>query len=208
MLAFPSIPDEIKKRSHFPTFAPAHELKDWVRRTFIDKDAELVNPDHQHLRVADILFVWSSVNFKRQGQVVVGTAQPGKQRPSGPGQKEFIESWYLAWNKNQIPDFIITICAPYVVDASPDQICALIEHELYHCGQQKDEFGFPKYSRTTGMPKFAMCGHDVEEFVGVVKRYGDLGDPAMLQLKDALNSKPSIRPSQSKNVVCGCGARV
>ncbi len=207
MLAFPEVPELIRKNSLFPVFAPAHEVRDWARRTFIDKDADLVNPDHKHLRLADILFVWSSVNFKRQGQVVVGTAQPGKQRPSGPGQKEFIESWYLAWNKNQSPDFIITICAPYVVDANPDQICALIEHEIYHCGQAKDAFGFPKYNKN-GVPKYAMRGHDVEEFVGVVERYGDLGDPRMLQLKDALNSKPLIRQSQSRGVVCGCGAKV
>lgn len=207
MLAFPPIPEELLRNRLFPMFLPAHEVRDWARSTFIDKDAPLCNPDHAHLRLADVLFVWSSVNFKRQGQVVVGTAQIGKQRPSGPGQKEFIESRYLEWNRGVLPDFIVTICAPYVKEAAPDAICALVEHELYHCGQQKDRFGFPQYFKS-GMPKFALRGHDVEEFVGVVERYGDLGNPSMLRLKDALNSKPSIRPSQSRGVVCGCGAKV
>jgi hypothetical protein len=35
-----------------------------------------------------------------------------------------------------------------------------------------DEFGCPKFNRQTGLPVFGMIGHDVEEFVGIVRRYG------------------------------------
>ncbi len=34
-----------------------------------------------------------------------------------------------------------------------------------------DEFGAPKFTQE-GMPKLKLRGHDVEEFVGVVRRYG------------------------------------
>ena len=38
--------------------------------------------------------------------------------------------------------------------------------------QALDEFGFPKFSSETGRPVFALKAHDVEEFEGVVSRYG------------------------------------
>jgi len=47
-----------------------------------------------------------------------------------------------------------------------------LEHELYHIVQSVDEFGAPKFNRDTGMPTLTLRGHDVEEFVGVVRRYG------------------------------------
>lgn len=70
-----------------------------------------------------------------------------------------------------IPDFILTFSAPYATHASDAEFCALVEHELYHCGQERDEWDAPKF-RKSGLPAFTMRGHDVEEFVGVVRRYG------------------------------------
>jgi hypothetical protein len=67
---------------------------------------------------------------------------------------------------------------------------ALLEHELYHAGQERDGFGAPKF-RKSGLPAFAMRGHDVEGFVGVVRRYGmiDCGVRAMVE---AARKSPEI----------------
>ncbi len=205
--SFPSPPKEITE-SFQPLFRPDHDLRDWALNTFVHDGAILQNPDHAHLQFADILFVWSSVCFRSKGKGVVGTAQRGIQQGGGPGKKEYLESFYREWNGgHKLPDFIITICAPYVIEADPASICSLIDHELYHCGQERDEFGYPKYT-DSGLPKFALRDHDISEFVGVVKRYGDLGDRSMIDLRDALNATPTISRAQSDRAVCGCGAKV
>lgn len=74
-----------------------------------------------------------------------------------------------------IPDFLVTLDACFCSGASDVEFAHLVEHELYHCAQAMDEFGNPKFNRDTGEPKFAMRGHDVEEFIGVVRRYGPVG---------------------------------
>ncbi|TPU61498.1 putative metallopeptidase, partial [Acinetobacter baumannii] len=37
---------------------------------------------------------------------------------------------------------------------------------------ERDSDGEILYSDNTGLPKHYLAGHDVEEFIGVVKRYG------------------------------------
>ncbi|HVR48145.1 MAG TPA: putative metallopeptidase, partial [Pseudorhodoferax sp.] len=80
--------------------------------------------------------------------------------------------------------------------------CALVEHELYHVGQEMDEFGAPKFTRE-GMPRLCIRGHDVEEFVGVVRRYG-VGDPdgAIGRLARAAGAMPEIGRA---NIAGACG---
>ena len=91
--------------------------------------------------------------------------------------------------------------AVYCQGASDVEFAALIEHELYHCAQQHDEFNSPKFSRDTGLPLFTMRGHDVEEFVGVVRRYGVVSKEVR-QLVDAANGTPEIAPI---NIARACG---
>jgi hypothetical protein len=62
--------------------------------------------------------------------------------------------------------------ASYASMCSDAQWCALCEHELSHCGVEHDVYGAPKFKKSTGLPAFALRGHDVEEFIGVVRRYG------------------------------------
>lgn len=77
-----------------------------------------------------------------------------------------LEQWF-----GMVPDFTITISATIAEIMDDASFCALVEHELYHCAQAFDEFGMPRFTRE-GLPVFTMRGHDVEQFVGVVRRYG------------------------------------
>ncbi|HFX7767647.1 TPA: putative metallopeptidase, partial [Acinetobacter baumannii] len=56
--------------------------------------------------------------------------------------------------------------------ANDTEFCYLLEHELYHIGVMRDEDGEIVYSDSSGLPKHYLAGHDVEEFIGVVKRWG------------------------------------
>ena len=148
---------------------PAPELEAWARATFLDEDAPLANEDHAHLRDADLGFLWCSVGNARSGNAVVGQAElPSIQGGRWARVRFFqqIEGWF-----GLVPDFLITLHADFADQADDATFCALVEHELYHCGQERDGFGAPKF-RKDGSPALAIRGHDVEEFVGVVARYG------------------------------------
>lgn len=171
-------------------FAPAPDIEAWARAAFIDEDAALVNEDHAHLRRADIGFLWTNVPNSRQGRTIIGTAERGQpQGAMGKWAKARAVAQVRGWF-GAVPDFIITIDALYAAECGDAEFCALVEHELYHCAQERDAFGAPRFTRY-GLPIWTMRGHDVEEFVGVVRRYGT--DAAgVRELVDAANSPPEI----------------
>ncbi|TRC78572.1 hypothetical protein FJV80_24615 [Mesorhizobium sp. WSM4310] len=173
--------DEIK-------FAPSVELTDWARTTFIVDDSSLRNDDHRHLNQATIGALWTNVPNGRAGRSVIGQAERGLP-PAGKWLRARIERQILDWF-GDVPDFILTFDAHYASQCSDAEFCALVEHELYHCGQERDMFGQPRF-RKSGLPAFTIRGHDVEEFVGVVRRYGAdaAGVRAMI---DAANHGPEI----------------
>lgn len=176
-------------QSHVDDFRPAPDLEEWVTDTFINEGAPLENPDHQHLRSAHLGFLWTNVENARRGRRILGTCQimPPQGEPWGAGRAEFqLRGWFGA-----VPDFLITIHANSAMEMGNAEFMALIEHELYHAGQAKDEFGQPKFSKLTGRPIFTTRPHDIEEFVGVVARYG--ADAAGVRAMVAVANKgPSI----------------
>ncbi len=153
-----------------PRFIPAPEIITWTMATFILPDSPLHNPEHEHLAGAQLAALWTNVPNSKMGRRIVGTAEmPGASR----GTK-----WQKARSDQQIeewfgfePHFLITLDACYAREASDDQFCAILEHELSHCGQDKDADGLPKFTRD-GDPVFGMRDHDIQEFISVVQRYG------------------------------------
>lgn len=172
--ARPMPPDEFGIDWQGPVITPARGLRDWAVKTFIDADAPLFNEDHRHLLWANFECLWAADGFTRQGRTVLGLCEQVTFRISGwPRWRQ--EQQLREWFDGQIPDYLITIDARYWRDADDTAACALVEHELYHIGQKHDAFGDPEFTQE-GMPKLCIRGHDVEEFVGVVRRYGT-GDP-------------------------------
>ena len=150
-------------------FLPAPDVVEWMRSSFIEMGAPLENPEHAHLRFADIGVLWTNVPNARQMRLVAGTAeipQPRGAKWAKARAEIQLKGWF-----GRMPDFLITLDAPHASALDDASFCALVEHELYHCGQALDEYGGPKFTRD-GAPVLAMRGHDVEEFVGVVERYG------------------------------------
>ncbi|WP_144141349.1 putative metallopeptidase [Providencia rettgeri] len=149
--------------------APAPEVNEWVIHHLLDDESDIHNPDHLHLIDADICFMWASNSFNKKGRYVLGQCEEVMMRVGG-WQKARMEQQMYEWF-GRIPKFVITLAADYCSQCSDAEFCALIEHELYHIAQDMDEFGVPKFTQE-GMPKLKLRGHDVEEFVGVVRRYG------------------------------------
>lgn len=151
-------------------FIPAPDLRDWVQRTFVAGTGPLHNPAHRHLDGADLEFMWAADGFERAGRTVVGTAEQVSFRAGG-WQKRRQEQQMCDWY-GRVPGFLITISAGFALSCTDAQFCMVLEHELHHVDHATDKYGAPAFDRETGKPKLAIRGHDVEEFVDVVRRYG------------------------------------
>lgn len=178
-------------QAHIGGFRPAPELAEWALRTFVAPNGPLANPHHEHLADADIACLWTDVDNSRQQRTVLATAE--LMPPGGSMGKwvkarmaQQIEEWF-----GTMPDFLITVSTLPALNMDDAAFCALVEHELYHCAFELDEFGSMKRRRDSGLPVWAMRGHDVEEFAGVVERYG-LPSTAAACLEGAIKRGPTI----------------
>jgi hypothetical protein len=183
-------------------FVPAPELLAWAHANIIG-DGPLCNEDHDHLLSATLAFLWTNVPYTKQGRRIVGTCEmPNVQgnRCLKSRMEQQLEEWFDA-----VPDFLITIDATYAFDVDDASFCALIEHELYHAGYQVDEYGAPVFS-VEGRIRLAMRAHDVEEHVGVVRRYGvGAASSGVAALVDAASQSPTVARA---SIASACGACV
>jgi hypothetical protein len=197
----PQPPRELLVPSAVDRFVPAPELVAWARATFVDRDGVLRNVDHAHLASATIGALWTDAPNSRGMRAVVGTAEIPVFRGSKWVKARQVAQM-IAWF-GSLPDFVLTFSAEYASGAEDATFCSLVEHELYHCGQATDEFGSPKFRKNDGKPVFTIRGHDVEEFVGIVRRYGaarGAGDTAALV--EAGKKKPEVAQA-SIDWACG-----
>ena len=183
-------------------FVPATELSEWAREMFILENGPLVNEEHEHLREADIGILWTNVGYVKKRKQILGEARLGEPSKSNAWthgrQVQQLRDWF-----GGVPDFVITLDARFVHQASDAEICALVEHELMHCSQRLDEFGMPSFSRVTGKPLWRMRAHDVEEFVGVVRRYG-MDATRTRMLVEAANQEPLIGHTELAGACGSC----
>ena len=177
----PMPPDSLFDPSNWvKRLVPADGVSEWVAGALLREDSPLHNPDHKHLFFADVGYLWAGVGNMKQQRRVVGQCEQVTFRCSGwqrARQEQQIEEWF-----GHVPAFLITLDAHYAKECSDIDWCSLIEHELYHIGQQIDAFGGLAFTKD-GLPKLGIRGHDVEEFTGIVRRYGAgaaAGDTAKL----------------------------
>lgn len=171
------------------TFEPSEELRAWIFATFIAEDAPLANPDHAHLSDARLGVLWTNCDNARAMRAVVGQAELMPPMAMGKWQRARAVQQVVEWF-DEMPDFLLTFHAGASDEMDDASFCALVEHELYHCAQNRDAYGMPKF-RDDGSPSFGIRGHDVEQFVGVVARYGaDAAD--VREMVAAANRGPSV----------------
>ena len=184
----------------YAVLAPAPDVLEWIRREVLNEGGAIYNQDHRHLIDADLQVLWANNGFTKQGRAVIGQAEQVMFRAGGwqkARQEQQMREWF-----GDTPTFLITFDGSYAQTCSDADWCALVEHELYHLAHQKDEFGAPAFTKD-GLPKIALQGHDVEEFVAVVRRYG-VGDPggAIAKLASAARGTPEVSRA---SVAGACG---
>ncbi|MBP0943104.1 putative metallopeptidase [Pseudomonas alliivorans] len=197
----PQAPTSLLAASELSIFetllTPASDVWEWLQAEILAYTGSIHNEDHAHLIHADIRVMWASTSFEKQGRRVLGQAEQVAFRAGG-WQKARMEQQMRDWF-GSVPDFIITLAADYCSQCSDADFCALVEHELYHIAQATDQYGAPKFTQD-GLPKLEMRGHDVEEFVGVVRRYG--ASPDVQLLVDAAH-KPAELGKLNISRACG-----
>ena len=176
---------------------PDMSIMKWIEKNIIDEAGPIHNPDHLHLLDADICTLWASSGFEKHGRSVVGQCEQVMFRAGG-WQKARQEQQMIEWF-GHVPEFIITLDAMYCDQCSDAEFCALVEHELYHIAQAIDAFGDPKF-KEDGNPKLKLQGHDVEEFHGVVRRYG--ASEQVKEMARLANLKPEV---SAINISQSCG---
>ena len=183
--------------------APAVELKEWVIKNFLTIGGQLHNPDHDH--ISELLhddetflaFAWASSACQSKKRMVLGQCEKVMFNQGGwkkARQEQQMRDWFGC-----VPVYLITIDASFCEQASDHDFCALIEHELYHISHAKDEFGAPKFNKE-GQPVLKLRGHDVEEFVGVVRRYG-----ASVEVQEMIDAANKPAEVAHLNVARACG---
>lgn len=204
----PKPPKAIVERLFGIRFAPADGLAEWVRKTILEDGAPLYNEEHRHLLEAEIGFLWASSGYVKNGRRILGmTERVDTLARSHPWANARLEQQLSEWFPDAgALDFVVTLDAQYANDCTDAEFCALLEHELYHCGHATDEFGIPKFSKE-GRPKYAIRGHDVEEFVGVVRRYGVI-DTGVEELVKAVAGGPQIAPVRIAQACGTCALRL
>ncbi|MFJ7312937.1 putative metallopeptidase [Pseudomonas sp. NPDC098747] len=176
---------------------PAPEVWKWLQTEILADTGTIHNEDHAHLLDADIRIMWASSSFEKQGRTVLGQTEQVAFRAGG-WQKARMEQQMRDWF-GDVPAFIITLAADYCADCSDADFCALVEHELFHIAQELDQYGAPKFTKE-GAPKLCIRGHDVEEFVGVVRRYGASKD--VQQMVEVANGSPEVSKA---SIARSCG---
>lgn len=191
------MPSQEIRDSVFTSLYPAPEVWEWIRKEILSEEGSIYNADHEHLAEANIQVMWASSSFSKQGRRILGQAEKVMHRAGG-WQKARAEQQMREWFGEE-PEFIITLAADYCGHCTDAEFCALVEHELFHIAHKPDKYGAPAFG-DDGMPKLEMRGHDVEEFVGVVRRYGASEDVQILI--DAASKPPEVARI---NVARACG---
>ena len=144
--------------------------------------------------------MWASSSFEKQGRTVLGQAEQVAFRTGG-WQKARMEQQMLNWF-GDVPAFIITLAADYCAQCSDTDFCALVEHELYHIAYAMDKYGQPAFTKE-GAPKLELRGHDVNEFVAIVERYGvGAPDSDVARMVEAAKKPPSVNRA---SIASACG---
>lgn len=131
----------------------------------------LIDDHHSHLAEARIKYLFRDGPWLKLKKETWGTAE------KVTGKYGYLTGF----------DFIITINQEIWfsnIRYKPEAMEALVDHELQHCCRDEDE--------KTGDPIWYIQGHDVEDFVSVIRRHG-LWSDALVKMHNAGNEFTQIQ---------------
>jgi hypothetical protein len=144
-----------------PEDGPDHP-EHWYRRC-------LDYPEHEHLKDGQprVAFLLRSVPQFEAGRQVLGSVH----LPKVQGKLKGVFGWMLARMFGELPHFVMILDREFWETRGDRDREILVFHECLHIAQAVDAEGEPRYTEE-GEPVWVIRGHDVEEFVETVRRYG------------------------------------
>ena len=200
----PDLPEDV--------FTPAPKLAEWARAAFLTPGGPFYTEEHAHLAEARIVFCWTSAEGRSKGRALAGECQLVQAR--GKQWAKARDLWLVRrwWREmpdydpdaidGEDPDFLATFYTPWSRAAADASFCALTDHELFHAAQKRDGYGAPKFNMSTGRPEWEIRGHDIEEFVSVMRRWGVGALPQAERFVAAARRPAEIAEA---DVLAGCG---
>lgn len=179
MTPFPAPPRELLDGP--PTLAPALDVEAWVSAEILASDRPLTNYDHHTLTEweARIGWLWATEPLIKRGRRVLGRCHLAA--PTGDAWQVLTRTGQLLDWFGEVPTFYVILDAHHAAHAlatgRPADVLAVVDHELYHCGVERDRYNVERFQRD-GTPMWGIRPHDVEEFAGVVRRYGTAASAA------------------------------
>lgn len=126
--------------------------------------------EHAHLLdlEADIQWLFRTEPKVKAGRYIYGTCYT----PKVNGELSDLFDWMLEEMFGAMPDFLVVLDLDTWENwAGTDKREILVFHELTHAVQAVDKNDAPRFDQE-GRPVWAIKGHDIEEFISVVARYG------------------------------------
>lgn len=131
-------------------------MKYWLDTEVRDVATRLIEAHHPHLKQLKVAYIMKPEGTVSNGKVTAGMCIRCDDRA------------FLLHGT----DFIMEIAKNIWDDAQPKFQEAIVDHELSHMGVKVDEHGVPARDPKTGRIRTYVKHHDMEEFEGVVERYG------------------------------------
>lgn len=130
---------------------------------------------HEHLQAANIGYIFRDDELTRHGKVIAAEAILVERILQSEKRYGRLVKWAVLriLATTDLPDFLILIDRNIWSGMDVDTRLALIDHELSHCFfATVDNDGVTQKFHQDGSPWWAIRGHDVEEFCGVIARRG------------------------------------
>jgi hypothetical protein len=192
-------------------FARAEEVEEFLRRELVEPAGYFHSPTHEPLEDAYIGCLWSTAQVKVRGLVPVGTAEmPSRSIGRMNGHAKEIWRWQMRkWFGPQLPDFLITLNASYLVECDDYEVefLATGKHELLHCRQETldGKPDGPPHFRRDGSRVWTIWPHDAETFAEVAEDFGPV-ERGVAEIAEALKRPPRFSAAHIR-ITCGTLAR-
>lgn len=136
----------------------------------------LVNrhPEFEHLQGAAIAYVFRDDELRRHGRVTVAECIMVERILQTEKRWGRLVKWALGriLGTTELPDFLVLIDAHIWAGLSPEHKLALMHHELMHAWVETEDDGETPKLTKDGRFRWAIRGHDVEDFTATVERFG------------------------------------
>lgn len=155
---------------------------------------------HEPLQAAQIAYLFRDQEISSGGKVTWASAHLASLQ--GAAAKYW--GRYFEWSLYRLvgfePDFVMLIDRHIWAGLDEREKLAVVDHELCHMTQARDEFGGLRFNQVTAAPIWVIRPHDVEEFTEVVDRHGAWSASLVSMARsliDALNNGPALAVPQT-----------